>query len=270
MKIEFNPFEVPSQSLRTLAHFFNCLAADREGKPLDYAGAVTTQASEQVGALQIGSTTPADIPPPPPLATNPGNAPDAPGASTQSQTPTPGANAPQGSNGAELDANGLPWDERIHSSSKNKNADLTWRYVRVSNAADKPAFEQLKQQVEAELRAKQAAGGQSAQTDASATAPQSPAADAPPPPPPLNTAPTDQTPPPPPPLAEQHADAPSATQVTMQEVFSRANKTPVEQRNQALELVGLASMTEFLKGVKTRPELADELNAALAAVSGDE
>lgn len=27
----------------------------------------------------------------------------------------------------ELDINGLPWDERIHSSSKNKNADGSWR-----------------------------------------------------------------------------------------------------------------------------------------------
>lgn len=263
MKIEFNPFEVPTQSLRTVAHFFNCLAADREGKPLDYAGAGT-----KVGTLSyevVLDTTKAEgaiarladsIPPPPPLAANPGNVPDAPGASTQSQTSTTGALAPQGFNGAELDANGLPWDARIHSSSKNKNADQTWRYVRVANAADKPAFEQLKQQVEAELRAQMA--------DLPADA----AANIPPPPPPVTQ--QSDVPPPPPPVPAPAPDAPPAGQVTMQEVFSRANKTPVEQRNQALELVGLASMTEFLKGVKTRPELADELNAALAAVSGDE
>lgn len=252
MKIEFNPFEVPTQSLRTLAHFFNCLAADREGKPLDYAGAVTVTTTKQVGDISIteSRTAPADIPPPPPLADNPGNAPDAPGASTQSQTSTTGANAPQGFNGAELDANGLPWDERIHSSSKNKNQDGTWRYTRGGDVAVRAA-------VEAELRG----GAASGVSEAPATAQI-------PPPPPVTQ--QSDVPPPPPPVPEPAADAPPAGQVTMQEVFSRANKTPVEQRNQALELVGLASMTEFLKGVKTRPELADELNAALAAVSGDE
>ena len=31
---------------------------------------------------------------------------------------------------ADLDANGLPWDSRIHSRGKSKNADGTWRYMR--------------------------------------------------------------------------------------------------------------------------------------------
>lgn len=251
MKIELNPFEVPSQSLRTLAHFFNCLAADREGKPLDYAGAVTVTTTVGVAALKTAGESVEQIPPPPPLAANPGNAPDAPGASTQSQTSTTGANAPQGFKGAELDTNGLPWDARIHSGSKGKNQDGSWKSLRNVDKTIVPG-------IEAELRA-QVAGAATT-------------SDIPPPPPivvtgvtPGETTVSDLTPPPPPPVPE-----PAAGQVTMQEVFSRANKTPVEQRNQALELVGLASMTEFLKGVKTRPELADELNAALAAISGDE
>jgi hypothetical protein len=44
-----------------------------------------------------------------------------------------------------LDAKGLPWDERIHSSSRAINADGTWRYRK--NVPD-----ETKQAVEAELR----------------------------------------------------------------------------------------------------------------------
>lgn len=49
-------------------------------------------------------------------------------------------------NTGTADKNGLPWDERIHSSSKNFNADGTWRY-RKGVSADQ------KSKVEAELRA---------------------------------------------------------------------------------------------------------------------
>lgn len=48
-----------------------------------------------------------------------------------------------------LDANGLPWDKRIHSSSRAKVADGTWRYARNLDKA-------LIATVEAELRAVQA------------------------------------------------------------------------------------------------------------------
>lgn len=48
--------------------------------------------------------------------------------------------------GTELDANGLPWDARIHASTKTKVKAGTWKY--------KPKLDdQLKAQVEAELRA---------------------------------------------------------------------------------------------------------------------
>lgn len=47
---------------------------------------------------------------------------------------------------ANMDAKGLPWDERIHSSSRKFNADGTWRYRK--NVSD-----DMKQAVEAELRA---------------------------------------------------------------------------------------------------------------------
>jgi len=40
---------------------------------------------------------------------------------------TTGANINTAEPAVEIDKNGLPWDERIHSSSKSKNADGTWR-----------------------------------------------------------------------------------------------------------------------------------------------
>ncbi len=64
--------------------------------------------------------------------------------------------------GVELDKNGLPWDERIHSGGKErKNADGSWRAKRGVDA-------NLVAQVTAHLRAQLAAGG--------TTSPQSPAA----------------------------------------------------------------------------------------------
>lgn len=83
---------------------------------------------------QAGVPTPpsASAPPVPAVPTAP--VPPAP-ATTTSPAPS-----------VELDASGLPWDERIHSSSKNKIADGTWRQRR-----NLP--EGLRESVEAELRA---------------------------------------------------------------------------------------------------------------------
>lgn len=46
---------------------------------------------------------------------------------TSQMTVSTGADINTTEPGAELDINGLPWDDRIHSSSKNKNADGSWR-----------------------------------------------------------------------------------------------------------------------------------------------
>lgn len=48
--------------------------------------------------------------------------------------------------GPELDSDGLPWDSRIHSETKNQNKDGTWRVKRNTDPA-------LVEQVKAELRA---------------------------------------------------------------------------------------------------------------------
>lgn len=248
MKIELNPFEVPAKSLRTLAHFFNCLAADSEGVP--------HQSSPVHPVLNIDTRAGNGVedipPPPPPLAPNPGNSPGASGASDQLPT-SDNAPAPAGSNthdASDLDKNGFPWDERIHSSTKNRNQDGTWRYTRGGDPA-------VRAQVEAELRAK--GFGQPS------------ADDTPPPPPPIPDVGAGQTPPPPPPLADQPEDpTPLAATVTMQQVFGRASKLDVESRNMALESVGLATMAEFLKEVKVRPELAEELYTAIVTITGEE
>ena len=239
MQITINPADESPSTLRAVALMLSSIASDQDG----YTASV-------IAPLKPTTAAPAPA--------NPGNAHDAPGASDQSQIPPPppplaGATAQTDANGSptELDANGLPWIAEIHSTSKNKNQDGTWRYIRGGDP-------EVRAQVEARVRAEMAGGAQ-----ASDDTP-------PPPPPPLNTAPRDDTPPPPPPLAEPQADAPPANQVTMQQVFSRANKMPIEERNQALELVGLASMTEFLKAVKADPSIAGALNDALSAISGEE
>lgn len=250
MKIDFNPFDVPTQSLRTLAHFLNCLAADAEGKPHD-EGRTTVNVKHPVDtvvAVDVQKETP---PPPPPLAANPGNSQDAHGASSHTQADT--ASAPPGSNttdASELDKNGFPWDARIHASSKNTNQDGTWRYTRGGDPA-------VRAQVEAELRAK--GFGTAA------------ASEAPPPPPPVAQEAAEQTPPPPPPLPEQAADTPPATtQPLTGEVFKAMNRLSPDLRTEALGVVGLSTPAEFMREVKVRPEIAAPLLEAIHMLLGEE
>lgn len=256
MKIDFNPFDVPAQSLRTLAHFLNCLAADRDGKSHPQTGAVVT-VTKQVGGISvtesIDTRTAAEQtpPPPPPLAANPGNSQDAHGASSHTQANT--ASAPPASNitdASELDKNGFPWDARIHSSSKNTNQDGTWRYTRGGDPA-------VRAQVEAELRAK----------GYGATA----ATDTPPPPPPVAQEAAEQAPPPPPPLPDQAARTPPATtQPLTGEVFKAMNRLSPDLRTEALGVVGLSTPAEFMREVKVRPEIAAPLLEAIHMLLGEE
>lgn len=69
-------------------------------------------------------------------------APPAPSAAAPSAPAAPTSHAP----GVDLDKAGLPWDARIHSGSKEKNKDDTWRQRR--NLPDGE-----RERVEAELRA---------------------------------------------------------------------------------------------------------------------
>lgn len=88
----------------------------------------------------------ASVPPAPPVPSPPAVAappvPPAPSAPASPERPAPAG---------ELDKNGLPWDERIHASTKAKNADGSWRQRRSLND------DALLKRVEAELRSKVAA-----------------------------------------------------------------------------------------------------------------
>jgi hypothetical protein len=72
-------------------------------------------------------------------------------ASAAAPTAPAAQSSPAG--GVELDADGLPWDERIHAGTKRKNADGRWTAKRGINDPD------LVPRVVAQLRAQMAAGG---------------------------------------------------------------------------------------------------------------
>lgn len=118
--------------------------------------------------------TPGTLAPPPP-GSLPSVAANASSAAIAAVPVPPGpANAP----GVELDVDRLPWDGRIHASSKAKNADGRWRGRRGVDEA-------VIASVTAELHAAMGAPGAGTAT--------------PPPPPPPVANPGNPTPPPPPP-----------------------------------------------------------------------
>ena len=86
-------------------------------------------------------------------------------------TPPPAADAGT----LELDSDGVPHDERIHSGSKGKNKDGTWKKLKNVDPA-------LHKRITAELQAAQRATGQPAPA-ATTTPPAPPAAPTPPAPP---------------------------------------------------------------------------------------
>lgn len=266
IKIEIlDPHTESPQALRTIAHFLNCLASDRDGNPQQYSVTLQPGVTLQQTAAPITQET---------LPANPGNDHAAPGVSADS-TQTSGANASGGD--TVLDKNGLPWDARIHSSSKNLNKDETWRYVRISKEEDKPAFEALKLQVEAELRERMAAAG-NGQADAPLTTETqaTPTADAPPPPPPIVT-PAADAPPPPPPINDAAPDTSedaAPLTVDFKQVFARVtalqkhasgNLLPTELLTQVLELAEVTppTMAGFMQPANKvkAPAVLDAINA---------
>jgi len=243
IKIELIPSEAQPSELRALALFLNTLAYERDGsKPV----------------VQVTATAPSPVAD---QGNAPADGPDAAGALYDSEK-EPDANASGDSNISDgLDKNGLPWDGRIHSSSKNKNSDGSWRYLR---GVDKD----LIGIVEAELR-------QLTSNDAP-----------PPPPPPVVEQPKadDVPPPPPPPVEKPAADAPPppppvAVGVSMQDVFKRvthlqqsgdSNRMPQDLLNECLATVGLSSMAEFMKQSKLDADLAGNLMQAINLVAGED
>ncbi len=89
--------------------------------------------------FRAAAVPPGTVPPPPPP-------PPAPVAPVILNSDTAPPSAPKLASPSELDAEGLPWDERIHSSTKNKTKDGSWKTRR--NLADG-----VYEQIVAELRA---------------------------------------------------------------------------------------------------------------------
>lgn len=85
----------------------------------------------------------ASVPPAPPV-------PSPPVPAAPPPAPAPTANAAPVPPAGDVDSTGLPWDERIHASTKTMNADGTWRQRRGLNDPG------LVKRVEAELRVMQA------------------------------------------------------------------------------------------------------------------
>lgn len=141
-----------------------------------------------------------------------------------------GAASTTPASGVELDKDGLPWDARIHTESKAKNADGRWRSKRNLEAA-------FKAQVEAELR--QVMGAPAAplvQGVAHATTPVSVAASSTVPPAPNGVVPQPVAPPPAPaPVVGAAPSMPAAPN------SAPAGEVPQDARQQFVGLVGRAS-----------------------------
>ncbi len=205
--------------------------------------------------------------------------PTAPATAGESTDSTSGNASP--SSDVELDANGLPWDARIHSGPadrKPKNADGTWRAKR--GVGDNPEFVK---QVEAELRQVM---GAPAPTPAAAEAP----APASPPPPPAAEAPTpappappstpvaaatasgpaaatpapDAPPAPPTPPTPPAGDAPAKTFAElMKKITARqtAGTLTIADTKAVAEALGLSGVADLMK----RPDLIEAFEQALPA-----
>lgn len=117
----------------------------------------------------------------------------------KSDASTPAAASDGKTAPAGLDSSGLPWDERIHSSSKAQNADGTWRYKRGGDLDER-------KRVEAELRGVQGGSGDFDPADLPTVeddVPPPPPADDDIPPPPVEV---EEDLPPPPPVEEEPVD----------------------------------------------------------------
>jgi len=161
----------------------------------------------------------------------------------------------------ERDAKGMPWDGRIHASSKAKVADGSWRYKRgVDDTTIAP--------IEAEIRAALAApvGGSPAFAPHPFYEP-APAVVAPPPP--VATAPIPAAPAPvvaPPPAAPVAVPVPPVTSITTYDTLMAAlppkivsGELTAAQMQEACEQYGVPSIA----ALATRPDLVPFIAATL-------
>ncbi len=154
--------------------------------------------------------------------------------------------------GVELDSRGLPWDARIHASTKVKNtSDDTWRNKRGVDKA-------LLTQVEAELKQVMAAPAAPMPQGDAADEEDAPAAPPPPPPPPAGDTPA---PPPPPPPADEPAADLTAFAGVMRLVVAKqtAGTVSAEQVAAICQQLGLTGVRDLAK----RPDLIPAFEALL-------
>lgn len=208
----------------------------------------------------VGETRTVTLPPvpapaltdlPPPVApTGAVPIPPAPPSGVASATPPAPVASP-----ADRDVNGLPWDGRIHASTRVRNADGSWRAKRNVDDA-------LVATVTAELRQNAAAPAPGV------TVTQGPIQDVPTPPAPVDTTgapppPAAPTPPPPPPapttLSGPQLFARYMERVTAAQTGGLVTTADVAAIATGLGLVGTA-------GLLQRPDLVPQAEAALDAL----
>lgn len=176
--------------------------------------------------------------------------------------------------GVEVDASGIPWDARIHASTKTKTADGCWKKKR-------GVPDEERDRVEAELKATMAAPAAAAPEASSptpppapepsspapeASAPSAPAAPAPAPTPeaPAPAAPEAASPTPPP-------AAPAQGSITFPELMQKvtgatsAGKLNNETINYVLQEHGIASLPLLAARPDLLPSVAAKLDEYIAA-----
>lgn len=266
------PYE--AGALNAAATMFRSLAIALEGKPQHLSEVLND--GEPLTADPYGPVveTTADVfsqapagnePPPPPVApvateSSPAQTPPPP-QEPVAQINTVPAVAPVANNGVEVDAEGLPWDARIHGSSKLKlKKEQTWKLKR---GVDDALVEQVKNELRQAMAVPSAAThGTSSNATTVAPSPEPTIAPTPanePPPPAPVTAPVQQQPAPtqtPPPPAPATGGI-----TTLPELMGRITSSGVDQAVvlQACQAQGLQSVA--LLGA--RPDLIPAVAAQL-------
>ena len=222
-------------AIHRIANLFNVIA--------DYVESLNTQPQPKVSDNPFGDVVAAPAPSAPVAAVV--VSPPAPSVPPVPATAT--VVAPPAA-GIDVDAKGLPWDGRIHASSRAQNADGTWRSKRGVD-------EGLVKQVEGELR-------QTMGLDKPAAVPPPPpfVASVAPPVPPASIIPTDSASGGAAPIASP-SDAPMTFPVLMQKISAKfaTRELSQQQIQTAVASVGLPS----LPMLGSRPDLVPQVAVLL-------
>lgn len=183
-------------------------------------------------------------------------------AQTAAITPPPAApaappTAPPAASG-ERDSKGMPWDGRIHASSKAKVADGSWRYKR---GVDDAVIAPIEAEIRATLAAPAVAVGGAAPAFGAHPFQQQPEQPAPVVAPPVAAAPVA----PPPPAAPVAVPVAPATAMTYETLMAAlppkivSGELTASQMQEACEQYGVASIAALAQ----RPDLVPFIAAAL-------